>query len=131
MIIIGRTEHITLVDLEIDSIASRIDSGAFSSSLHATNIEFYEIDNQKMVRFQTVNNKNYTAKLLYIKKVKSSNGSISERAYIKTKIRIAGLDLIIKMNLMNREKMRYKILLGRNTLSHHFLIDCSKRFITG
>ncbi len=60
-----------------------------------------------------------------IKKVKSSNGTIQERIFIKTVIEIAGKAYKAKLSLTDRAEMKYPMLIGRTYLKGRFLVDVS------
>ena len=50
--IIGAEEWCTFKKLGIPAIKARVDSGAKTSSIHASNIEIFEKNNQEWVRFE-------------------------------------------------------------------------------
>jgi len=58
-------------------------------------------------------------------KVKSSIGE-SFRPVIKTLVKIKNRKIKASLNLADRTKMKYKILIGRNVLRKNFLIDVTK-----
>ena len=53
--IIGGSEKIVILPGEI-TFNAKIDTGAQNSSMHATNIEVFNLANKKFVRFNTTNN---------------------------------------------------------------------------
>jgi len=110
-IVIGCREPVflTLGNKKREFIA-RIDTGAKTSSL----------DMQLAVELTH-------SKILQTKKVISANGT-SLRAVIKSKIILAGKELISNFTLADRSHMKYKILIGRNILRKgKFLIDPLKK----
>lgn len=126
--IISRYEDIKLIDFDIQ-VSAKIDTGADTSSLHCTNIKL----KNKVLTFNILdeNHENYhdkvfSAKLEKIKKVKSSNGIMQKRYFIKTKALILGEVYDMLISLSDRSSMNYPMLLGCEFLSHKFLVDVSK-----
>ncbi|MCW9706199.1 ATP-dependent zinc protease [Aliifodinibius sp. 1BSP15-2V2] len=131
--IIGRLEPIDFPEWDIFDIDAKIDTGAYTSSLHCHHIEAFEREGKPYVKFnlldpshETYNDKLFKLPIHATKSIKSSNGSIEERYIIKTIIRIAGEELDIELSLADRSEMRYPVLIGRKLLSGHFLVDASK-----
>ncbi|NRB11171.1 MAG: ATP-dependent zinc protease [Rickettsiaceae bacterium] len=135
--LVGWREWASLPELNIPFIKVKIDTGAKTSSLHAFNIEVTEQDNIKYVSFSihplrnndTIARRNI-AKVIGIKKVKSSNGHVEERYTINTLIRINHKIWCIDATLTNRDIMRHRMLLGREALEA-ILVDPSKSFCQG
>lgn len=134
--IIGSVERCALKELGISKIDARIDTGAKSSSLQATNIEVFKRKNRKWVRFE-VNYKlddnpvsiTCETPLLTRRIVKTSNENSEKRLMIKTPMTIGDITYDIELNLANRESMEYQMLLGREALNGRFLINPSESFM--
>lgn len=134
--IIGSVERCALKELGISKIDARIDTGAKSSSLQATNIEVFKRKNRKWVRFE-VNYKlddnpvsiTCETPLLTRRIVKTSNENSEKRLMIKTPVTIGDITYDIELNLANRESMEYQMLLGREALNGRFLINPSESFM--
>jgi hypothetical protein len=130
--LIGRLEEVSLTELDIIDITAKIDTGAYTSSLHCHDIvesdnklEFYLLDPRHPAYNEQKNIfTNYTKK-----KVKSSNGLTEYRFQIKTKIQFGKKTFNSQFTLTDRTKMRYPILIGRKTLSSKFLVDPAKKFM--
>lgn len=134
--IIGSVEHCALKELGIPKISARIDTGAKSSSLHATNIEVFKKNTKKWVRFEV----NYREEdipvsitcetpVLTRRIVKTSNENSEKRLMIKTPMTIGDMTFEIELNLANRESMEFQMLLGREALNGRFLINPSETFL--
>ena len=133
-IIIGRIEKVHFPDLELFDIDAKIDSGAYSSSIHCHDIWENEDENVLFFKLLDPSHENYNEKELkfedYSKTVVKSSTGIPERRYkIKTKIQIGNKSYITKFTLTDRGKMRYPVLLGRVVLSKRFIIDVSKKYL--
>lgn len=128
--IIGRKEKISLPSLGLKLVWAKIDTGAYTSSLHAEHIREEIIDGEKILRFEVLmpEHKNYTGETLSFekyreKKVKNSFGQTETRFLIVTKIRIAGETFQAEFTLSDRSSMKNSILLGRKILQGRFLVD--------
>ena len=139
-IIIGRQEFCDLLEIGMESIRGRIDSGAKTTALHAYNIEVTTDEaGQEWVTFNThpenrrrKDAPKATLPLIDTIHVTSSNGVREERYLVQTEICIGDTCFQTQMTLTSRHKMSFPILIGRNTLmSGKFLIDVSKGYMLG
>jgi hypothetical protein len=128
--IIGRKEKITLPQLGLKLVWAKIDTGAYTSSLHAEQIREEERAGKKVLCFQILmpGHQKFTGKTLVFekyreKKVKNSFGKAEIRFLITTKIRIAGEIFPAEFTLSDRSSMKNSILLGRKILRDRFLVD--------
>lgn len=135
--VIGRLEIVDLPDWNIDEIEAKIDTGAYSSSLHCHNIEEYQKNDKKWVRFNLLdpdhpsyNERLFSLPILDIREVKSSNGQTELRVFIKTKISFFDFEHEIELSLTNRSEMKYPLLVGRKFLKNKFLVDVSKKHLS-
>lgn len=128
--IIGRLDKVDLPDLAIAGIRAKVDTGAYTSAIHCQDIRlkdtvlsFYipiEVAGEEvMKKFQT---KNY-----YQKSIKSSNGAVSLRYVIKTRIILFGKAYTTEFSLSDRSKMKNPVLIGRKLLKGKFIVDVSKK----
>lgn len=134
--IIGSVERCSLEELGIHKIDARIDTGAKTSSLQATNIVVFKKKNKKWVRFDV----NYIvdenpvsitceSPVLTRRRVKTSNEISEKRLMIKTSVTIGDMTFELELNLANRESMEYQMLLGREALNGRFLINPSETYL--
>ncbi|MBC6368412.1 RimK/LysX family protein [Algoriphagus sp. AK58] len=131
--LIGRKEKITLPELGLNLVWAKIDTGAYTSSLHAEEIREEEMDGKKVLKFQILMPKHqkFTGKTLVFenyreKKVKNSFGQAEVRYLIETKLQLAGETYRAEFTLTDRSSMKNSILLGRKILRGRFLVDVSK-----
>lgn len=134
--IIGWREKAALPELGVKSISLKVDSGAKTSAIHASRIEYFHMGKRKMVRFRLHPRHNdteawVTAEALLVEKrwVKSSTGSRTLRPVIRTDIVLSGIKWEIEVTLVNRDMMGFRMLLGREGFSRRFLVDASKSYI--
>ncbi len=129
--ILGRTAKVDIPDWNIYEIEAKIDSGAYTSSLHCHHIASTK-DNKVRFNLLDPSHPDYNERLIElpifkIKSVKSSNGTSQERIIIKTILVIAGQRFEAQLSLTDRSEMRYPLLIGRRLLKGRFLIDVSKK----
>ncbi len=129
--IIGRREWLSIPELNLGPLRGKVDTGARTSSLHATEIEAFEKENVLWVRFLSVDGKTCEAPLVFTKKVKSSNGEVKERYFIEvTGVTLTGEELNLLLSLSSRDTMKCPLLLGRRALTP-FLVDSSQSQLLG
>lgn len=125
-LIIGRTDRADFPKLEIESLDVKIDTGAYTSSIHCTDIleekgvliatlldEAHEQYHGRQMRFDEYE----------VTSVRSSNGTSELRYEVRSNIRLFGKLWKISLTLSNREEMRYPVLIGRKFLSSKFIVD--------
>jgi ribosomal protein S6--L-glutamate ligase len=134
--IIGWQEWVSLPNLNIPIIKAKVDTGARTSSLHADRIEHFQKSGMPFVYFEVYpiqKNGAITLKceapLIDRRQVKSSCGEEEHRPVIITTITLNDIRWEIELNLTNRDHMGYRMLLGRNAMKNHLIIDPSERFL--
>lgn len=132
--IIGRKDKADFPDLGLENIDIKIDTGAYTSSIHAHKIEPFEKDGKSFIKFNLLDpkhpeykNKAIKAEILKEKKVKSSTGVAENRYIIKSKIVLFNKSYVLELSLTNRSKMKHPVLIGRKLLNKKFLVDTSQK----
>lgn len=125
-IVIGRFDKADFPSLHLDDIAVKIDTGAYTSSIHCDNI--VEDDDGIHCTFLDDEHPNYNGKRFTFPEydivfVRSSNGVIQKRYQVQSKIKIFGKVFKISLSLSDRQEMRYPVLLGRKFLTKKFIVD--------
>jgi hypothetical protein len=123
---IGRRDRADFPNLELNNIPIKIDTGAYTSSIHCTNYklenevlyaDFHDEDHPKS-KPKTVSFTDFK-----IRKVKSSNGIVQNRFEIKSNIKLFGKVYKIALTLADRKKMKNPVLIGRKFLNKKFVVD--------
>lgn len=134
---IGRVDKADFPELSLLDIDIKIDSGAYTSSIHCSNIKEISLDGNPFLKFTLLdpehefyNNKEFTFKNYTSKIVKSSNGIAEQRFMIQTTIFIFNESFPIYLTLSERKDMKFPILLGRKFLNKKFIIDTAKKNIS-
>ncbi len=65
-----------------------------------------------------------------IRTVKSSNGTIQERIFIKTILELFGLEFETEISLTDRKSMKYPMLIGRKFLEERFIVDVASTHLS-
>lgn len=132
--IIGRVERVDLPLWNITNIEAKIDTGAYTSSVHCHEIKEIVVDGISKVRFNILDpeHPDYKDQLFELpivdkREVKSSNGISTLRFFIKTEVMLFDEKLIIELSLTDRSEMRFPILIGRKFLKNRFIVDVSKK----
>ncbi|MFZ1754107.1 MAG: RimK/LysX family protein [Caldilineaceae bacterium] len=136
--IIGWREWVGLPDLGIAQIKVKVDTGARSSSLHASGLEFFQREGAQWVRFQMQpvqrrRSRSLTAEapVFEMRSVRSSSGKASLRPVIITNVTLLGITWPVELTLASRDKMGFRMLLGREAFRRRFLVDAGKSYYGG
>ncbi|WP_158968267.1 30S ribosomal protein S6--L-glutamate ligase [Chachezhania sediminis] len=130
----GWEEWVALPDLGLPAIRAKVDTGARTSALHASDIETFGPVSHPRVRFSVQPIPGRTdlaiacsAELVDRREVTSSNGESELRYVIRTNLTVAGQSWPIEVTLTNRSGMASRMLLGRQALSEHISIAPTER----
>lgn len=131
---IGRSEHIALPELGIARVAAKIDTGAYRSALHFQRLQVRTVDGEKQltVTFQMggQRKKKVFRKFKRVA-VKSSNGEVSKRYLISTRVRLGAHSVRVQFTLFDRSDMKFQVLLGRKFLRGRFVVDVGGKDLVG
>jgi ribosomal protein S6--L-glutamate ligase len=133
-LLIGRHEWIGLPEFGSQPWVAKTDSGARTSTLHATEITV-SADGQT-VRFTTTCSDQSTlvceAPIVRCKIIRSSAGIAEQRVIVATTAIFAGgLSFPIELTLADRSNMKCPVLLGRRAMAGYFLIDPQSDYLLG
>lgn len=132
-LIIGRKDKADFPELKIKNIDIKIDTGAYTSSIHCHHIEERVVDNKKVIKFELLDpsysqykKKEFITESYSEKRIKNSFGNTEKRFIIKTSIKLFDTDFPIELSLSERGEMKYPVLIGRKLLVGKFIVDPSK-----
>jgi hypothetical protein len=128
-VVIGRAEPLYLVGYDNQQVPAKIDSGAYRSAMHATNIAVKDgvlscvlLSGHPMsdviIPFSTKNFKKVT--------VTNSFGEQDNRYEIKLRVKLGPKIVTVGFTLADRSKNIYPVLVGRTFLNKRFMIDTSR-----
>ncbi|ARS36405.1 ATP-dependent zinc protease family protein [Pontibacter actiniarum] len=134
-LLIGRRELVSFPELDIEEIEAKIDTGAFTSAIHCSDIhEELRPDGSKVICLDLLDpsHPQYNHKKLEfteydLREIKSSNGEKQERFVIRTRIKLFEAEIEAEFSLSDRSDMKYPVLLGRKLLKGRFVVDVAKK----
>lgn len=117
-------------------MTAKLDTGAKNSVMHAQSIEPFRQNGREWVRFIVpVSKKNKSVELRFELPVASKSrikqhhiSELDERYMVKLDFCINGQVYTADFSLDNREKFNYPVLLGREFLKQHFIVDPAQTF---
>ena len=140
--IVGPVETIHIKDLNMN-FKARIDTGANTTSINAYDLHVIDGNNSpannkeswnenlgNMISFKTSNAQGqedtYTGKIIKISRIRNAQG-VELRYAVVMDLIWNGKSRAIPVNLRDRKKLEYKLLIGRNWLDGKYLVDVSKK----
>jgi len=132
---IGRRELVDFPALELYEIEAKVDTGAYTSALHCTDIREEKLEDGTFVircKFMdelhpNYNNKAFEFREFALREIKNSFGDVQQRYVIKTDIQVFEKVIHAEFSLSDRSDMRYPVLIGRALLNRHFIVDVSRK----
>lgn len=128
--IIGAISIIDLPELGFNSIPARIDTGARTSAIWASEVK--EIDGMLSFKLFDKQSKLYVNKIIEVnnydrRQVTNSTGHKEERYTVKLLIELEGRIIRGTFTLANRSAQTYPVLIGRNILRGKFIVNVKHR----
>jgi hypothetical protein len=129
--IVGWLERVKICPENL-SLRAKMDTGAKTSSLNASNIKEFKRQGQKWIRFNVVDRRGKTKtvekKLSKFVKIKEHNTEAVERPAVQLGICVGNIYKEVEVNLTDRSVFNYPMLIGRNFLKGTFIVDPSAIF---
>lgn len=127
--VIGRAECISFPGAGISNLPAKVDTGAYRSSVWATNIK--ELNGTLSFTLLGPISPHYTGKKIStteykLIEVENSFGHKQKRFSIFLSVEIAGSKVKSNFTLANRGMKTYPVLIGRKLLKNRFVVDVSK-----
>ncbi len=130
MQILGRSDRVNLPGLGLYNIHAKIDTGAFTCSLHCSRVEVIK-DQLEFVLLDDEHPEFTGMKFVFKeftqREIKNSFGVAEMRYVINTTVKIFEEEITAEFSLSDRDALRFPILLGRKILRDRFLIDVTKK----
>ena len=130
MQVLGRSDRVNLPGLGLKNIHAKIDTGAYTSSLHCSHVEV--VDGRLQFVLLDDEHPEFTGMKFYStefteRDIKNSFGVAEKRFVIETTVQIYNEIIHTEFSLSDRDALRFPILLGRKILRDRFLIDVTKK----
>ncbi len=135
-LVIGWREWLCLPELDIERVKAKTDTGARTSALHADEVERFTSRGKPMLAFvvrplqrdtQTI--VRCEAEFVDERSVRSSSGDAQLRPVIRTALEIRDHRWPIEITLTNRDVMGFRMLLGREAMRSHLVVDPGRSFL--
>lgn len=130
---IGRFDKADFPLLNLEDIAIKIDTGAYTSSIHCENI----VEKNEAIHCTFLDEEHplYKGKEFIFTDydvvfVKSSNGVVQKRFQVQSTIKIFDKIYKISLSLSARQEMRFPVLIGRKFLTKKFIVDTQLKDIS-
>ena len=129
MIVLGWREWVVLPGLGIDRLRAKVDTGARSSALHVDEHWRFIEAGAPWVGFRLRPSRgrhavvSASAPVFDERPVMDSGGHRTQRIFLRTPMRLAGVEQLIEVNLCDRSDMLFPMLLGRTALAGSFTVD--------
>lgn len=130
MNILGRYDRVDLPELGLYNIHAKVDTGAFTCSLHCHEaeiingrLEFILLDEEH----PEFTGMRFVFDQFEKRDIKNSFGEVERRFVIVTTIKIFNEDITAEFSLSDRGSLKFPILIGRKILRDRFLIDVTKK----
>ncbi|WP_028693461.1 ATP-dependent zinc protease family protein [Pseudomonas cremoricolorata] len=138
----GRYENITVVDIG-QTFKAKMDTGAYTASLSAKDIERFKRDGDDWVRFRLATpdagSKVYEHKVARISNIKNraeegddDAAETSSRPVVDLELCLGDVKRTVEVNLVDRSSFNYPLLIGAKALREFkAAIDPSKKYTAG
>lgn len=128
--LIGWVEKVRLYPGNV-VIKAKIDTGARTSSLHVTSVKFVEHNSEEWIHFKVTGLKGnvvfFKRKIKRIATIKSHFEEPHRRLVVLMGICLGNTYREAEVNLINRSGFNYPMLIGRQYLRNHFIVDPSQK----
>ena len=132
-IVLGFAEFVELPDWGISGLRGKLDTGARTSALHVENIR--ELAHGR-VGFDVRLHRRHVDRTVHVEtkilrkgRVRASSGAAETRVFVATTLRIGALEHRIELSLVDRDRMIYRMLVGRTALGPGVLVDPAHRYV--
>jgi hypothetical protein len=132
-VVVGWAEYVALPDWKIKRLRAKMDSGARNSALHVENIR--EVGNDR-VRFDVRLHRRHADRRVTVEttikrrgRVRASSGQAEQRIFVTACVRIGSYEQDVELSLVDREKMIFRMLIGRSALGERYLVDAGRRYL--
>ncbi|BDM25218.1 ATP-dependent zinc protease [Pseudomonas sp. NPDC089428] len=140
----GRYENIKLPELGGETLKAKMDTGAFTASLSAKDIELFNRDGEEWVRFRLAtkdaDGKVYEHKVSRISKIKGRADEedegdapeVSKRPVVDLELCLGDVKRTVEVNLVDRSNFNYPLLVGSKALREFkAAVNPAKKFTAG
>jgi len=126
--------HIEVAEVEGMSFPVKLDTGADVSSINAKDIKRFQKDGKDMVSFTYENDlgmtKAFTREVVDVMRITAKKGEkANERPVVEMHVKLGELEKKIRVNLQDRGRFHYSMILGKNFLKHGAVVSSDTNYI--
>ncbi|MGI2993166.1 ATP-dependent zinc protease family protein [Vibrio alginolyticus] len=126
--------HIEVAEVEGMSFPVKLDTGADVSSINAKNIKQFKKDGKDMVSFTYENDLGmkqvFTKPVVDVMRIKAKKGEKANvRPVVEMHVKLGELEKKIRVNLQDRGRFHYSMILGKNFLKHGAVVSSDTNYI--
>ncbi len=132
----GWREWVSLPDVGVDWIKAKLDTGARSSAIHAFDLEEFERDGARWVRYRVhpwqasdTDPVQVESPVLDTREIRSSSGHSEERLVVPMAVSLMGRTILAEMTLSRRDEMGFRMLVGREALRQGLVVDPARSYL--
>ncbi len=127
LLVIGWMEYIDLPGLGLTDLKAKIDTGARTSAINASDIERFERDGADWVRFRVTGSDPIECPVYTSRNIMNTGGVTEHRIIVRTRMRLASRVWTIDLSLADRSKMTFPLIVGRTALKNHAIAVHTRR----
>ncbi|WP_343995201.1 ATP-dependent zinc protease family protein [Terrabacter terrae] len=135
---VGWREWAGMPGIGLPWVKVKIDTGARTSSLHAADVEEFERDGRPWARFTVHPWQDSDADPQTVecpvhdrRRVRSSSGHVTRRLVVRVDLTLAGRTVPAEVTLSKRDRMGFRMLVGREALRQGYVVDPSRSYAGG
>ncbi|QDK83913.1 ATP-dependent zinc protease [Spirosoma sp. KCTC 42546] len=126
------TDLVDFPDLGLFDVQAKVDTGAYTSSLHCKDVRLVKSGVRRILSFLLIDKNGEEERPYYSdqfsqRMIRNSFGVAEKRYVIKTRIILFGRTIRAEFTLADRENLKNPVLLGRKLLRNRFIVDVSQK----
>lgn len=131
-LIIGMTDLVDFPDLGLFDVQAKVDTGAYTSSLHCKEVMLIKTGQKKTLSFLLIDKTGKDSRQFYSdqfsqRMIRNSFGVAEKRYVIETRVVLFGRSIRTEFTLADREALKNPVLLGRQLLRNRFVVDVAQK----
>ena len=128
--------HVEFVEVSGMTFPAKLDTGADVSSMNAINIKRFKQDGQDMVSFTYQNKQgdkqDFVKPVIDVMRIKAKKGEkVNIRPVVEMEVKLGDLKKKVKVNLQDRSRFEYSMILGKNFLKYGALVSSDEDYVLG
>lgn len=130
---VGRVEKVWIKEADI-TLDAKMDTGTLTASLDARDVHVFTEDNKVWARFvlKNTHGESITLKRLVVRfaRFKKQGHDVDRRPVIELGLCVGDVYRVTQVNLSERERFTYPMLIGRQFFSGHIIVDTEQKYVS-